>query len=179
MKLRFSLSGHHEDFALSGAQSESLVGIYDAIRSCSIDLCADALLLGSSVKHYRHVLTQIDDQARLKAIDAQAALAKRYVSEIVTISFVVKEGKVNRDVPFLTLKQGLGDIARSVIDETVRWAEAFNVEYGETLEPGGLDILQTADGAATPSLIIPIKKLTPVLDPTIEADLEALDTLTT
>jgi hypothetical protein len=166
MILRFVSGDYSEDFELYGAQAESTVGLFDALRSAILDLTADAVVMASSVPSITAAL-----KAAKKGVERQAAYEKQLAASrsfagVETNVYLVRDGKKAPQVLFLSFPTGMKDAAERIVSETAVFAADLASVYRPTF--AAYEMLSELDSGA---LMLPNAKATEGAE---EVDLEAL-----
>lgn len=171
MILRFVTEGHASlDYELYGAQAESMTGLYDALRSASIDVTADAVVLRRSSERCEAALaaSEGDDDARLNMLRRQILQADAFAGARTEVFLVSGVGQALRVTPFMIFEAGLGDLARSVAAETVRWGQALQALHPPL--PASLQVLTDFANDDDPGLIPGPRAAPPIVDIAITAE---------
>lgn len=145
MIVRFQTEGHAPaDFELIGAQAESTVGLFDAIRSGILDVTADAVVLQVSTAASSAALAKAGKSEKYSALVAQFEAAKAFTVQPVTVH-LIPEAKA-KPVLFLTFAEGLGQTALALAAETAH----FMSSIFQALRPtaAALDVLDGLDNEA-------------------------------
>ena len=157
MLLRFRSENYSADFELYGAQAESVLGVYDALRSAIIDVTADAVVLRDSSEVCIAALEEQEDGVKLKALAEQVAMSRAFAEQPTEVYMIERSEGRGPEVPFFSFPGGLGTVADQLLADLATLARALNGNFG--FKPAALAVLTGLDGAYDASVLpTPIEK---------------------
>lgn len=156
MFLRFVTEGHVEDYDLYGAQAESVLGLYDSVRSAVLDITANAVVLEDSSLSCEAALAarapaEPMQAERLERLVKETAKARAFASQPTKIYIGTGPIKTPTVTPFFEVKIGLESLARRICKETSAFAESI----GHVEAEAGM-IMRELDSEFNPGLLPPL-----------------------
>lgn len=149
MLLRYVCGGKNTDVELFGAQSESLIGIYDAVRSSVLDITADAIVMRESSAAGLAAFKSAgkDPAALVEQIAASALLA----GGPVDLYLVDKTKAGSTSTLFMQFPEGLGALAEAIAGDTATFARDLISGIGIT--DGAVQLLSGVDQEYAPDIL--------------------------
>lgn len=139
MYLRFVTDGYSTNYEMYGAQSESLVGLYDALRSAILEVTAEVVVLRRST--LAEMASLIEASHDTKPLESKVASAMAFATRATKV-YIANDEKDPGTLLYI-FPAGFGLFAIQTAEETVKFAKDMQSTYH--IEPEGLERLNAFD----------------------------------